>query len=561
MGNWKHLLPVLLFLGGWGFTPAYAQPQKAPQPQPVVVVRFPSYEGLLDDIDYLGRLAGNPEASQQVEAMLALFTGGKGLQGLDQKRPCGAAMWFQGGEAVMVAFVPCTDSEKLLALLEQFADEVRPLGKEQLPGPRFFRCRVDQQRFYLRADPKWLWLARSKELLEQVPPSPQPWLKRLQEFDLAAELRYQRLPAVMRLVMKMGMLSQAFEQSADEEGKLSQEKLDEARKEVEFFFKVIDSLDRITLGALVDGQKRLLRLDLTVDLLPESYWSKWAGALRKGTTLHRGFLSSQAAMSFHFNTRLDAQARQFLVKEILEVDTPEQIKREARKQVEVDEDSPEYEQELQWNEALLQLLRLMALGDSLDVCGALESDGRRNWFLLAISVVQNEKELQQVFQRLLGPMVQFRMVTIGSQQWKLASFPVEDADLKELLGGGTQGTVALGNRTAYLVFGPEAEKRLRQRLASPLLGKPAPPEHVLQIRLNPAQLIRLAHQLEPDEETEELVKQLPKDAFPVLSIYGDYTPQREHYRAELNEAALQLLIELFRWGFNQALEEELAPEF
>ncbi|GEM_PF-6280018 len=548
---------------GWGETSAQnRQAPKAPPPlpEPALVVRFPSYEGLLDDIDYLGRLAGNPEASQQVEALLALVTAGQGLQGLDRDRAGGMVVLFRGFQVEQMVFLPCSDAEKLVKLLELFAEELRPLEPENDDSPRFYHCRLNEQRFYLRADPKWLWLARRKEVLERVPASPEPWLKSLQAYDLALELRYQQLPLMVRLGLKTGMLVGVFQRLTEENEKLTQEKIDQAREELEFFFKVVDSLDRLALGATLDAKKRAWQLELAIDLVPESYWAKWSGMFRKGHTRHQGFISPKAAANFAFTTLLDAQARQFLVKEILELDTPERIRQQAGALAESDPDSPEYQQEVQWTEKLLKLMREITLDGTLDVCGALEVEQQQSWFLLGVTLPEKQ-EVQQLVQQFLEPLAQFRTEVIGQSKWKLARFAVEDEDLEELLGSDLEGAVALGPRAVYLVFGPEAEKRLRRRLASPRLGKPALVDHVLQAQLNLAQLIRMAHQMEPDEETEELLKLLPEDASPLISFSGEYAPGKERYRLELNEAALRLLIDLFRWGFRQAVEEELMPEF
>ena len=72
--------------------------------KPVLVVSFPSYEKLMADVDFLGQLAGQPNRSQQIEAMIQVFTQGQGLKGLDKTKPWGGAVFATDADFSPVAF-------------------------------------------------------------------------------------------------------------------------------------------------------------------------------------------------------------------------------------------------------------------------------------------------------------------------------------------------------------------------------------------------------------------------------------------------------------------------
>ena len=57
--------------------------------KPLAVVVFSSYDELMKDVDFLGSLGGQPQASQMIDQMLQMFTQNKGLAGLDKSKPIG----------------------------------------------------------------------------------------------------------------------------------------------------------------------------------------------------------------------------------------------------------------------------------------------------------------------------------------------------------------------------------------------------------------------------------------------------------------------------------------
>ena len=61
--------------------------------KPVVVVSLPSYEKLMADIDFLGQLAGQPNRSQQIEAMVQVSPKDKDSRVSTKPNPGAAHSW------------------------------------------------------------------------------------------------------------------------------------------------------------------------------------------------------------------------------------------------------------------------------------------------------------------------------------------------------------------------------------------------------------------------------------------------------------------------------------
>jgi len=87
------ILAVAILLGAASF--GFAQGEM----KPIATVSFAGYDRLKADIGVIGRLVGNPKLADMLEMMLKGKTQGKGLTGLDTKRPWGVAFSARPGNA------------------------------------------------------------------------------------------------------------------------------------------------------------------------------------------------------------------------------------------------------------------------------------------------------------------------------------------------------------------------------------------------------------------------------------------------------------------------------
>ena len=96
--------------------------------KPLVTVSFAGYDKLKADIGVIGRLGGNPNLGEGLEYDAEVMTQGKGLAGLDTKRPWGVVQFSGGGPidfvhpsipivdqiGPMYGFIPVTDLKQLI---------------------------------------------------------------------------------------------------------------------------------------------------------------------------------------------------------------------------------------------------------------------------------------------------------------------------------------------------------------------------------------------------------------------------------------------------------------
>jgi hypothetical protein len=133
---------------------------------PTLIVRVQSFDGLIRDARYLATLAGREEQAKQAEAFLKQFTGEKGIEGIDTKRPMGLYGYLAGDliNSKAVVLLPVADEEAFLALLKRL--NLKPEKDKdgtysaQLPKPNIPA--------YFRFANKYVYLtARDKDILEE----------------------------------------------------------------------------------------------------------------------------------------------------------------------------------------------------------------------------------------------------------------------------------------------------------------------------------------------------------------------------------------------------------
>jgi hypothetical protein len=94
----------------------------------LLVAAFDSYGDLKKQLGWLGNQIDNPGLAGMLESVLLLATQGRGLSGLDVKRPLGAVVTSDGTDIALHGFVPVKDLDKLLASLQSVTGPVETDG-------------------------------------------------------------------------------------------------------------------------------------------------------------------------------------------------------------------------------------------------------------------------------------------------------------------------------------------------------------------------------------------------------------------------------------------------
>ncbi len=292
--------------------------------KPVITVSFSGYDKLLVNANVIGQLGGNPNMGQGLEMMVALMTQGKGLAGLDTKRPWGAAVLTNGQPPFAVyGFVPVTDLKQLMGLAEgtQLSESIKLVDDvyqiQTGAGPTV----------YVKQIGKWAVATQKNENLANAPADPLKLLGDLpQSYDLAIRLSAKNTPKEFR-DQAMAQLRAAAEvglpQMPDESDESYALRAAATRHAAETLAALAEDLDDLLLGWQLDPATKTFHLDLEITAQTGTKLADRLGLMKPGKTNFAGLMIPNAAVAANWTRTLAdddvAQAKKSLamVREML----------------------------------------------------------------------------------------------------------------------------------------------------------------------------------------------------------------------------------------------------
>jgi hypothetical protein len=289
----------------------------------VAFVSVQSADTALADFRYLAALGEEDELLKKVDAFLQEATGGKGLDGVDGKRPFGAYVdWpaapgdLFSGKIPVVYFIPVTDDRRFVALLEKLHCKIQPAE-----GARHRVSVPGGTELFLQFAHGHAFAATRPAYLGDTPHDPATFLPPgVQKHALVARLRAAHFPrdydkfldATLRPLVA---LAEAFSGAG---GKLPGETDDQYRRRRALYNQHVKGLPGRFKDGLIDllRQTREVTLDLDVDrsahrlsleaaVLPRPGTGlAKAGAYADGARSRFAYLSANAALGLtvHFPT-------------------------------------------------------------------------------------------------------------------------------------------------------------------------------------------------------------------------------------------------------------------
>jgi hypothetical protein len=252
----KALLSVLsaaVLLGAVGF--AFAQGDI----KPLVTASFAGYDKLKTDIALLGKLGGNPQLADGLEMMLKMMTQGKGLTGLDTKRPWGFVN-TQSGAAY--GFIPVTDLKQLM----ETAKANPALSKLIKADGDVYEVQTKGPKIFVQQKGTWAVVASVREGLANAPADPLKLLGNMPtKYDLAVRVSISNIPEQARqmflMQLQMGVATQMAQKPGERDSDYAARKLG-MQGAIQVITALANDLDEVLLGWTVDAGTSTTALDL-----------------------------------------------------------------------------------------------------------------------------------------------------------------------------------------------------------------------------------------------------------------------------------------------------------
>jgi hypothetical protein len=299
------------------------------QLQTVASVALGGYDNLKGDIGFLGQLGGRPESAQMLEGMLALFTQGKGLQGLDKSKPIGLLIQTDGFQVHPIGCVPITDLSGLLSIAQGFQATVT----DNSDGTKTLTT-ADGKSLFIKESGNWAFVAAMPHSLVTLPNDPEATLRGvLGEYDVAVQVSFNKIPEMFRQMAIQGIrngMEEGLQREADESDEQYEARKKLAQAQVDNFEQLLEEVDRFTLGLAIDENDQRLYFDAIYTALPGTKLADQMAGYRDAKTNFAGFAQPDAAMMLTFASKI-APA---------EIDQAKQMLTAARQQIasEIDKD-------------------------------------------------------------------------------------------------------------------------------------------------------------------------------------------------------------------------------
>lgn len=221
----------------------------AEKPEVIAVVAIDPYADLRSQLTWVGEQVGNPMLAGFAESFIMLATQGKGLAGLDVKRPAGIVITTAGGPLPSAhAFVPVKDLGTLLEAVQGMTGPV-----EESDGVRRI---VPRGMPPLEIVEKDGWAMFSQAGAEAGIDDPLAVIGPLsKEYSLVVELFPSRMPQALRDQLA-ALLDQASKEAAARGQPMDDTLL---RAGIER----LDEVETLTLGVAVDTDAKDVHLDVT----------------------------------------------------------------------------------------------------------------------------------------------------------------------------------------------------------------------------------------------------------------------------------------------------------
>ena len=272
--------------------------------KPLAIVTFSSYDELMKDVDFIGSLAGQQQASDQIKGLINLVTQQKGLAGLDTTKPIGAVVQSDGASFGGAVCLPVTDFNALLEVAKGFQVTSQDAGNGllQIMGP-------GGQGAFAKNENGWAMLSLSAQMLEGLPADPGALFAALtDEYDVAVRVHVQNVPAAYR-EMAVGAMSQGAMQGMVQKDDESEEDYATRKGQVETQLselkRFFSELDEFTFGLSVDDESKKAHIDVAYTAVPGSKLAEEIAAQSNATTNFAGFAQTDAAATMAFASKMD----------------------------------------------------------------------------------------------------------------------------------------------------------------------------------------------------------------------------------------------------------------
>jgi hypothetical protein len=479
---------------------ASAQPNEA---GPTVEVRLRSINDLVDKAEYVAGLAGKEDAVKQVRELIKVLSAdGKGVEGIDPKKPMGlyATLAKEIQTSPFVVMIPIADQDQLLKALKDRVNITPEKGEDdtlKIGVPILNELHLRFTNGYLYISPK------AKNLDPKALLKPTAFFAKDDGAVLSVLVHLDRIPSDLKTLV-LGQL----ELGLNEQRKKNEENETAAEKRLKGF--VFDTILAGVKGLTEDGKELSVKLfaearsddlsaEVTLTATSGSATAKNFAALGQKTSVPAGIVAAPDAAA-RGNVKIavtDGTKNEFAA-------TIDALLEEVVKKA-----PGEHEEAVK---AIVAAVGPALRAGELDLAGSLIGpDSKDHYRVIGAVGVKEGKGIEKLIKGLVKQYAQFLdgFVTFKFDEEKIGDFALHRIELKKIDDRfdkifGTS-TIWLATSDKYIVFSVEPDgDTIRKGLKAKAVSVP-----VVSVDISVAKLLPL---IQPDLKPDE-VKSILKDAF------------------------------------------------
>jgi len=534
------LLIVGLLLG-------LSTPLLAQQAKPLVTATFAGYDKLMSNVEYIGKIAQQPDLAKGLEEAIAKMTGsdGKGIPGLDGAKPWCVVVQTKGEEFPVYAFVPVTDFKKLMETLPNLNIEVKQDGD-------VYEIAAGAQTMFVAGKGNWAVLATSAEALKDAPADPLALVGDMyKRYDLAVHVAMQNVPQQFRkmivdqLEMGIALGTERMPGETDEMHAIRQNMARQSLKQITSLFEEVESLQ---LGLAIDQQSKSAYLDLDIKAVPGTETAKDMELLKDAKTDFAGFELPGAAVTLNVSSKLsDSDVAE--LKKILDATRAQTMKELEGQNL----GAEEIKIAKQLLGDLFDVVTKTVEAKKADVGMSLMLDPKAITVVAGMAVADAPK-LEGVVKKLVEMVgkeepevakhIKLDAETYNGVRMHVASIPLDEEEPKKFFGENVDMVLGVTDGALYLGMGRDAMKTLKSAIdkSKSQAGKQTAPLK-LAVALGP--IFKLAAEQAPGADKQMAIMMAMmldqakgKDR---ISITASVIPDGQRLRIELDEGVLKAI--------------------
>ena len=504
--------------------------------KPVVVVTIGSISKLMQDVNYVTSIAGQPQAGGLFQVMAGTVT-----QGIDTSQPIGILVPMVDGLPEPIAVIPTPNVKTVLKRLEAQTGPVDELDDGTLV------IAVGANTVYIRQSGDWAVAARTRDVLALAPADPTALFTGMgNAYDLAFRVKMQQIPEDTRNML-IGQMRQGFEQAMAQNPAGSPEMAENTIEQME---RMINESDEINFGINIDEANKQIAINFAYAALAGTELADIYNGQKSIPSKFASVINPAAAAYFHSAASVSPAAVELTTKSL-------ESTFEAIRGALTTEGLPADQAE-EINEMIGRVgdLYIKSIAEGKMDMGAQLIANEQNFKIMLGGFVSDGNEAAQIAKDLAAkvdeaaagkenaPRFKFDQGTYNGVTMHVieADVPESEDEARRIFGEVLRIHIGTGPKSLYVAAGKESESMLKKFIDAGANDAGATDRPVGQMRFTLLPILKFAQTIDDNEVISTMINSLESAPDPgEVQIVSEVIPNGTDVKIAIGEGLIKAI--------------------